>query len=283
MAERIRSSRQPRVVSTRVIRKKRKIGFLERLWRRIEWKYKLLVLAAAMLTLFTYLANPQGQTTETFVLGPGETAPAETGQTGAQQPAQTGAGLPALKVETGTTGGIPWTMAYPVSYNKAKFKAAFPGVAYCGDIGDASHQNVSFPQDHTPKSAEVYNGTPMKRGWIYAQDFCGGATYSGPMVDSFNLPLFVRWLLDEKRKDKNKYPEIKYIISRNAANSACGKKYFGFFGFEPDGSIEWDTNSDHTGHVHISYKPGFEQAQSYIMTDYAKWRPGHSISGCGIA
>lgn len=255
----------------RVVKRQRKVGIFERLWRRIKWKYKLPVILLASISIFAYLATPQGTTNETFVLGPGEAAPAQTDQSDQDQSSSESS---EVKIYTGTTSGIPWTLAYPASDNKVAFYKYFADGQYCGDIGDASHQNVSFPQDHTPRSAEVYNGQSMKRGWIYAQDFCAGG--------SFNLPLFVRWILDVKRKDPSMYPEIKYLISRNAANEACGKTYFGFFGFKPDGSINWQANSGHTGHVHISYKPGYEESRSTMMADYAKWQAsGHSISGCG--
>ncbi|MGD8373882.1 MAG: hypothetical protein PVI21_03415 [Candidatus Woesebacteria bacterium] len=281
MARRIPATPQQRALPpgktttrvVRVVKRQRKVGIFERLWRRIQWKYKLPIIALASISFFTYLATPEGATNETFVLGPGEAAPAQTNQDETAEGSNPTAGE--AKIYTGVTTGISWTLAYPASDNKQAFRYYFANGKYCGDIGDASHQNASFPQDHTPRSAEVYNGKAMKRGWIYAQDFCAGG--------SFDLPLFVRWILDEKRKDPGKYPEIKYIISRNAANQACGKKYFGFFGFNPDGSIRWQANSGHTGHVHISYKPDYEKARSTVMFDFAKWQSGHSISDCGIS
>ena len=157
-----------------------------------------------------------------------------------------------------------WELAVPVIRNHDAFKAAFPKAELNDHLGNAPHQNDDPPEDHTPGSDSCINGLCNAQGWIYAQDFGNGDARD----TGFDLNHFVHWLLDELRRDPNKYKEVKYIISTIPANK--GTAYYGSMSrrnnWEPTGK----NRTDHSGHVHISYMPGFERFESTIIADYIK-------------
>jgi len=159
---------------------------------------------------------------------------------------------------------IPWELVQPVVMNHNVFKAAFPKAELNDHLGNAPHQNNDPPQDHTPGSESCYGGTCNKLGWVYAQDFGNGkATGTG-----FDINHFVRWLLGELRANPKKYKEIKYIISTIPGNK--GTPYYGLFHRENDWRPTETNRDDHAGHVHLSYMPGYERAESTIIADYIK-------------
>jgi hypothetical protein len=253
-----RPQQQPQPPQRRVVivrRSRKPPSFWRRIWGQLDWKYKLATVAFPIIAMLFWLSIPRGETVETFVLGPGEAAPAESNE---ERPV---ADVPDRATSGTLSNGAKWRLIQPVIDNYIAFKQHFPGATYSGDIGDPEHQNDNFPQDHTPYSAEVYYGQNMKRGWIYAQDLGAG--------DGFGLPRFVRWLLDELRKGK--YEEVKYVISRHQDNLQHGDKYYGTFIFAPDRTERRQNATFHEKHVHISFRPGYEEKHSTIVADYVKW------------
>lgn len=147
-----------------------------------------------------------------------------------------------------------YQLAQPILDNRAAFRHRYPGAAYVGDVGDKAHQ--SGTGDHTPHSSDAIFGVHMSPGWVYAQDFGNGA---------FDLATFTRWLLIRLRAGL--YPEVKYVISRLAANKGvAGGTFYGLF----DRRYNWRTqlSRGHTSHIHISYMPGYERSASRIIEDY---------------
>lgn len=158
---------------------------------------------------------------------------------------------------------MPWQLVQPVVDNRLALARYFPDMRYMGDLGNKAHQDDDPPQDHTPGGESCADNVCNKQGWIYAQDMGDGG--------GFDMPRFARWLLDSVRAGK--YPEVKYIITTYPGNKGVdGGKYYGLF----DRRYGWkqQSASDHDGHVHISYMPGYELAHSNIVADYANWVKG---------
>jgi hypothetical protein len=154
---------------------------------------------------------------------------------------------------------VPWELVKPISDNRAAFARAFPKAQLNGHLGDVRHQNAGTPQDHTSFGDSCYGNVCNALGWVYAQDFGNGkATGTG-----FDLNHFVHWLLDQLRTGK--YEEVKYVISTMPSNK--GTQYWGIF-FAQNGWKAELRDADHTDHVHLSFKPGFERAKSTIIADY---------------
>lgn len=158
-----------------------------------------------------------------------------------------------------------YTLARPISANKATLKTKFPGAAYLGDAGDQAHLRGSG--DHTWYSSDVIFGVRMHAGVVYAQDIGGGG--------ELDVAGFGRFLLDAVRAGR--YPEVKYVITRHPGNKGReGGRYYGLF----DRRYSWRTQRSmgHTTYVHISYMPGYEGRDSLILADYWNTLHGKAVA-----
>jgi peptidoglycan hydrolase-like protein with peptidoglycan-binding domain len=148
-----------------------------------------------------------------------------------------------------------YTLVRPIRDNKLSFARLFPHTEYLGDIGDPSHMTGSG--DHTPWSSDSIGGRKMLRGYVYAQDF-------GTSVE-FDTRRFSAWLLTSC--SMGRYAEVKYVISRAPGSQMFkGTPVYGLY----DRRYGWrrQESSGHDHHIHISYMPGYENAQSTIIADY---------------
>jgi hypothetical protein len=175
---------------------------------------------------------------------------------------------------------VPWQLAQPVVDNHAAFKAAFPKAALNDHLGNAPHQNVSEPLDHTSIGASCVKRVCNVQGWVYAQDFGNG----DEVGTGFDLNHFGRWLVDQLRAGRYN-DHVKYVITRIPGNR--GTAYYGIMDVRHDWRAQSGVDG-HENHVHISYKPGAERMQSTIIADYVRSRGATRValprpSGGGVA
>ncbi|MCX5070920.1 peptidoglycan-binding protein [Micromonospora lupini] len=124
------------------------------------------------------------------------------------------------------------------------------GYVCLGVVGNASHWNKKNTGDHTSRSSHstVIGGKTVypKSGWVYAID--------GRVPEPAR---FEAWFLG--RLKAGAYPHVKYWNINN-------KHYNQKAGWKPTYSSD--------GHLHLSFDPGCEYADSSILADYERYRTG---------
>ncbi|MEU3455630.1 peptidoglycan-binding protein [Micromonospora sp. NPDC006766] len=144
-----------------------------------------------------------------------------------------------------------WRPVGPV-VDEWQFYVALADDAYVclGVVGNAAHWALKNAGDHTSRSSHstVIDGKTVspKPGWVYAID--------GRVPEPVK---FEKWLLGEVKAGR--YPHLKYFnISNRHYNQMAG----------------WKPVYSSDDHLHMSFDPGCEYADSSILADYERWRTG---------
>lgn len=124
------------------------------------------------------------------------------------------------------------------------------GYVCLGVVGNAAHWNKKNAGDHTSRSSHstVIGGKTVypKAGWVYAID--------GRVPEPAK---FEKWFLGELKAGK--YKHVKYWnINNRHYNQKAG----------------WKPVYSSDGHLHLSFDPGSEYADSTILADYERYRTG---------
>ncbi|MBM0201838.1 peptidoglycan-binding protein [Micromonospora sp. STR1s_5] len=119
-----------------------------------------------------------------------------------------------------------------------------------GVVGNSAHWAIKNAGDHTSRSSHstIIGGKTVspKAGWVYAID--------GRVPEPAR---FEKWFLGELKAGK--YAHVKYWNIRN-------KHYNQKTGWKPSYSSD--------DHLHLSFDPGVEYADSSILADYERYRTG---------
>lgn len=147
---------------------------------------------------------------------------------------------------------VPWKPVGPVVDEYAFYTAnSKDGYICLGVVGNAAHWNHKLTGDHTSRSSHstIVGGKTVhpKPGWVYAID---GRV---PEPEKFE-----RWF--RKQLNAGTYPNVKYW---NILHRHWNRK------------LGWD-KAVYSGddHLHISFIPGCEYADSSILADYERYRTG---------
>lgn len=144
-----------------------------------------------------------------------------------------------------------WRPVGPV-VDEWQFYVAKSGDAYVclGVVGNAAHWNHKNAGDHTSRSSHstIIGGKTVypKPGWVYAID--------GRVPEPQR---FEKWFLAQLKAGK--YPHVKYWnINHRHYNQKNG----------------WAPLYSSDDHLHMSFDPGAEYADSSILADYERYRTG---------
>jgi hypothetical protein len=146
---------------------------------------------------------------------------------------------------------LTWKPAGPVVDEWTFYtRSSTDGYTCLGVIGDSHHMSVKDGGDHTPRSTHctTVDGKNVcpKAGWVYAID--------GRVPD---MAKFETWLLSQLRTGKYNHLLKYFNINNRHWNRMTGWK-----------TVVYSADA----HLHLSFIPGAEYADSSILADYEHYR-----------